>query len=237
MWWISLRGEVNVLIELLDMWGGVYMSKIFFISLCLSYTHQSWWGGTSFFMLWLMCPICWIGVFRSMGCNGRVVYIFWGRVHMWFWNQGSVPLCYHLALLLRALFYCGGDIGRKWVSIFVWWFGWPIWVPFFLLPVLFKYVWYVCVRYLGIKPKIIYSQPMGRMSECIVSFGHCGRSFSSPVMYRSALTKRVNMSGSVFRISSHFHNSYTDAFHLSLLPLWVHWYICCIFYGTAPQCR
>ena len=45
------------------------------------------------------------------------------------------------------------------------------------------------------KPKIIDVQPMQRMSECRFIFGHCGRSFISPTMYKSASTKKSRFLG------------------------------------------
>ena len=67
------------------------------------------------------------------------------------------------------------------------------------------------------EPKIIDGQPMQRMSECRVRFGHCGRSITSHVMYSSALTK-IEIWESVFRFSIHFCNASTDAVHLPRLP-------------------
>ena len=72
------------------------------------------------------------------------------------------------------------------------------------------------------KPKIIEGQKMQSMSECIVRFGNCGKSFTSPAMYRSTPTKRVKTSSSVFRVSSHLRNVYTDPVNILRLPLWVH---------------
>ena len=54
------------------------------------------------------------------------------------------------------------------------------------------------------RPKIICDQPMRNISECRVRFVNFGMSFPSPAMYRGALTKKVEMLGSVFRFSSHF---------------------------------
>ena len=48
----------------------------------------------------------------------------------------------------------------------------------------------VCASNLGIKPKVTYDQPMRRMLECRVRFGYCCRSFLSPALYMSALTKK-----------------------------------------------
>ena len=56
------------------------------------------------------------------------------------------------------------------------------------------------------------------MSECIVRFGHFGRSFLSLEMHKSASTKIIAMSGSVFQASSHFRNASTDAVHMPRLP-------------------
>ena len=84
------------------------------------------------------------------------------------------------------------------------------------------------------KPKIIYGQPMQRMSECRVIFGHCGRSFISPAMYEFASYKIIVMSGSVLRASIHFNNASTDAVHMLRLPSWVHCYICCIVSEAKP---
>ena len=72
------------------------------------------------------------------------------------------------------------------------------------------------------RPKIIEGQPMRRMSECRVRFGHCGRSFISPEIYKSTPAEIIAMSGSMFRASIHFHNSSTNAVHLPQLLLWVH---------------
>ena len=47
--------------------------------------------------------------------------------------------------------------------------------------------------------EVIDGQPMLRIPECKVSFGHCGKSFLSPVMYTIASKKRVRMLGSVFQ--------------------------------------
>ena len=54
-------------------------------------------------------------------------------------------------------------------------------------------------------------------------------------MYKSVLNKRITMLGSVFQDSSHFRNTSTDAVHMPRLPSWVHWYICCIIYGSKPH--
>ena len=62
--------------------------------------------------------------------------------------------------------------------------------------------------------KIIDVQPMRNMSECRVRFGNYGRSFPSPAIYRSALKKKVEMSGSVFFFSSRLSNVSTDAFDM-----------------------
>ena len=76
---------------------------------------------------------------------------------------------------------------------------------------------------------------MQRISECRVIFRHCGRSFIYPATYKSASTKRITMSGSVFQALSHFCNASTYAVHLPLLPLWVNWYSFCIFSGAKPK--
>ena len=69
------------------------------------------------------------------------------------------------------------------------------------------------------KPKIKDGQPMQRISECRVIFGHCGRLFLSPVMYKNVLTKIIAMPGSVLQALSHFRNLPTDAVHLLRLTL------------------
>ena len=107
----------------------------------------------------------------------------------------------------------------------------------FFLPMWIKYVCCVCVRNVGIKPDIIDSQTMRRMSECTVRFGNCDRPFLSPVIYKSTLTKIITMSGSVFQASIHFRNAPTDNVHLPWIPLWFHWYMCCIVYRAKPQIR
>ena len=76
---------------------------------------------------------------------------------------------------------------------------------------------------------------MWRVSECRVGFRHCGRSFLSPAIYKSLLAKRIAISGSMFRASNHFHSTSNDAFHLLLLPFWVHWYRSCIVFRVVPQ--
>ena len=73
-------------------------------------------------------------------------------------------------------------------------------------------------RDVGTKPKIIDGQTMQRISYCRVRFGHCGRSFISPETYKSELTKRVVISGAVFRVSGHFCNVSIDDVHLMQLP-------------------
>ena len=72
------------------------------------------------------------------------------------------------------------------------------------------------------------------MSECIFIFGNFGRSFISLAMYKSASSKRIAMSGSVFRALSKFGNASTDAVHMPRLTLWVNWYICCIVSVAKP---
>ena len=61
-----------------------------------------------------------------------------------------------------------------------------------------KYICYLRARDVGMIPKIIDNHRIRRMSECRVRFGHCGRSFISPVICKSALAKRIEISGSVF---------------------------------------
>ena len=131
IWCVSCRGELKVLIEFITMCGGVYMSKILCVCLCLSYINPYWLSGTSFPVPWSRCLIWWIGVHQSMGCNSQVVYFGHCRVHLLFWHLGSVLWCYHPELLLCDWVYCSGDIGHKRVFRFVWWVGWPVWVPFF----------------------------------------------------------------------------------------------------------
>ena len=72
-------------------------------------------------------------------------------------------------------------------------------------------------------PKIIDGQLVRRVSDCRVRFGHCGRSFLSPAMYKRSSAKIIGMSGSVLLDSSHFNNVSTDAVHLPRLPSWIHW--------------
>ena len=72
------------------------------------------------------------------------------------------------------------------------------------------------------KPKIIYIQSIRRMSECRVKFVHLSSSFTSPAMYRSESAKIVYLLGSMFCVSSHFCNAYTDAVHLPQLTSWLH---------------
>ena len=64
------------------------------------------------------------------------------------------------------------------------------------------------------KPKIIDGKPMRIMSKCRFIFGHCGSSFISTVMYKSALAKIITMLGSMFRASIHFRKASTDAVYL-----------------------
>ena len=106
-----------------------------------------------------------------------------------------------------------------------------------LLPMWVKYGCCVRARYLGMKPNIIDGQTMQRISECSVRFEHCGRSFTSPTMYMSALTKIFEMSGSVFPVSIHFLNASTDTVQMMWLPSWVHWYRLCIVSRTVPWHR
>ena len=105
----------------------------------------------------------------------------------------------------------------------------------FLLPMWVKYVCCVHARDLGMKPKAIDDHPMWRISECRVRFGNCGRPFSSPTMYRRALTKKVEMLVSLFCLSRNFWNVSTNAVHLPQLPSWVHWYRQCIVSGDLSQ--
>ena len=77
-----------------------------------------------------------------------------------------------------------------------------------------KYICSVGARDLGMKPKIIDDQTMQRILECRVRFRYCGSSFPSPEMYMSVLKKKVEMSGSVFRFSSHYRNASTNDVHL-----------------------
>ena len=76
---------------------------------------------------------------------------------------------------------------------------------------------------------------MRSMSECRVRFGHCVRSFLSSAMYKSVLTKRIAISGSVFRALIHFCRVSTNTVDMSRLPSWVHWYRCCNVSGVTPQ--
>ena len=76
--------------------------------------------------------------------------------------------------------------------------------PVILLCIYMKYVCCVRARDLVMKDKILDIQTMRRMSECKDTFGNFGRSFPYPAMYKSVLTKRVVLLGSMFRISSHF---------------------------------
>ena len=99
-----------------------------------------------------------------------------------------------------------------------------------------KYVCCVRARDVRMIPKIIDNQPMWRMSECRVRFGHCGRSFISPAIYRSASAKIIVISGSMFWASSHFRSVSTDAVHMPLLPSWIYLYMCCIVSRVTPQC-
>ena len=69
------------------------------------------------------------------------------------------------------------------------------------------------------KLKIMDGQLIRRTSECRFRFGHFGRSFLSPAMYKIASTKIIAMSGSVFRSSIHLYNASTDPVHLPRIPL------------------
>ena len=70
--------------------------------------------------------------------------------------------------------------------------------------------------------EIIYGQTMRIMSECIVRFGNCGRSFISPAIYKSVSAKRIVISGPVLRASSNFRSVSTNDVYLLRIPLWVH---------------
>ena len=67
------------------------------------------------------------------------------------------------------------------------------------------------------RTKIMDGHTMRRMSEFRVRFGHCGRLFLSPAIYKIASTKIIAMSGSVFQASSNFRNASTNAIHMSWL--------------------
>ena len=90
-------------------------------------------------------------------------------------------------------------------------------------------------RHSRIKLIRIDAQSMRRMSEWRAKFGNCGSSSPSPVISSSLSVKRVVISGSVFRVSYHLLNVYTDTVHILRLLAWVHWYRCCIISGTRPQ--
>ena len=109
------------------------MRKILCSRLCLSYLERYWWGGTNFLLPWSRYIIWWRGVCRIKGYRGRVVCLVLVCVCLWFWCQVSVPWCDRPILLPHAWVYCGGYIVSRWVSRFVWWFGWPILVPFVCL--------------------------------------------------------------------------------------------------------
>ena len=98
-----------------------------------------------------------------------------------------------------------------------------------------KYVCCVRARDVGMNPKSIDDQPMRGMSECRVRFGHYGRSFISPATYKTASTKIVVMSRSMFQASIHFRNASNDTVHMMRLASGVNWYRCCIVYGTRQQ--
>ena len=76
---------------------------------------------------------------------------------------------------------------------------------------------------------------MKSMLECRVGFGHCGRLFPSPALYRIALTKKVEILVSMFRFSHHFRNASADAIHMSRLSLLEHWYRLFIVSGAIPK--
>ena len=99
-----------------------------------------------------------------------------------------------------------------------------------------KYICCVRARYVVRIPETLEDHPMQRMSECRVRFVHCGRSFISTAIYKSMSAKIFEISGSVLQVSIHFRRPSTDAVHMPLLPLWVHWYRCCIISGVTPQC-
>ena len=109
-----------------------------------------------FFLLWSRYLMWWIGVWKSMGFISRVVCLGLVHICLWFRRRWSVPWCDHPSLILRAQVYCGGAIGRIWVYRFVWWVGWPIWVPFFC----FLCEWntfFVYVKVLGYTKKLYAS--------------------------------------------------------------------------------
>ena len=81
-----------------------------------------------------------------------------------------------------------------------------------------KYVCCVLVRDVGIIPKIMDDQPMRRMHECRVRFGHCDRLFISTMIYKNASAKRTAIYGSVFQALSLFRRVSTNAIHLLRLP-------------------
>ena len=45
------------------------------------------------------------------------------------------------------------------------------------------------------------------------------------------------MYGSVFLALSHFRSASIDTVHLFRLPLLIHWFMCCIFYGVTTHFR
>ena len=67
-------------------------------------------------------------------------------------------------------------------------------------------------------PKFKDEQPMQMMSKRRLRLVHCGKSFLSPAIYRSAYAKIIVMSGSVFQALIHFHSASTNAIHLQRLP-------------------
>ena len=97
--------------------------------------------------------------------------------------------------------------------------------PVFLLPMCVKYFFCVSARDVVRRPKIIDVQPIRRMSEYRVRFGHCGRSFIFPAIYQSVLAQRIAISGSMFQSSSNLRNASTDAVHLSIYHGFPHEYI------------
>ena len=156
-----------------------------------------------FFFPWSRYLKWWKGVCRSMVYSGRVFYLGLVCFVLWFWRQGSVPRRDRPTLLPLSLVYCGGSIVRRWDYILVWWFYWPILIPFLIL-VWVEYICCVHARDVIMILKIIDGQPMWRMSKCRVGFVNCGRSFISPAIYKSLSDEIIAVSRSVFRSSSHF---------------------------------
>ena len=99
---------------------------------------------------------------------------------------------------------------------------------------------YICCRRtwdVGNIPEIINVHPMRSMSECRFRFGHGGRSFLSPALYKSVSAKRIAMSGYMFGASSNFLSVPNNSDHLLRLSMLVHWYICCIVSGATTHRR